>query len=260
MSRRVAVVLAAGKGTRMGSDLAKVLHEAAGRPLIAWVLDAARGAGCDEIVVIVGHGGDEVQRAVGAPDLRFALQAEQLGTGHALAQAASAVTGPATVLVLSGDVPLVRPATLLALAEAAEAADTWGALAVAEVPQPGKLGRVLTGDDGAFQRIVEAADATPEELAVTTVNAGLYAFPAPDIFRRLERVEPDNAQGEIYLTDAPGMARDDGERVTVYVLEDAAEAIGVNTPNELARAQRALLERHPDAPKNAGACAPATAD
>ena len=261
--RRVAVVLAAGKGTRMVSDLPKVLHRAAGRPLLAWVLDAAREAGCDEIVVVVGHGADEVRREVAAPDVDFALQAEQLGTGHALAQAASRVCGedgdggvgdrdPATVLVLSGDVPLVRGETLVELAEVAEAAGTWGALAVADVERPGGLGRVLTDDDGAFQRIVEAADASPEELAVTTVNAGLYAFPAPDVFRRLERVEPDNAQGEIYLTDAPGMARDDGERLAVYVLDDASEAIGVNTRGDLARAHRALLDRHLESLMDAG--------
>lgn len=250
--RRVAVVLAAGKGTRMDSDLPKVLHRAAGRPLLAWVLDAAREAGCDEIVVVVGHGADQVRREVAAPDIEFALQAEQLGTGHALAQAATRVCGdaagadgndPATVLVLSGDVPLVRGTTLVALAEAAEAAGTWGALAVADVQHPGRLGRVLTDDDGAFRRIVEAADASAEELAVTTINAGLYAFPAPDVFRRLNRVEPDNAQGEIYLTDAPGMARDDGERVAVHVLDDASEAIGVNTRDDLARAHRALMDR-----------------
>jgi len=243
---RVAVVLAAGKGTRMRSALPKVLHPAAGRPLVAWVLDAARAAGCSEIVVVVGHGADAVRAAVAAPDVTFALQAEQRGTGHALAQAAPRVRGEATVLVLSGDVPLVRPETLVALAEAAETDGAWGALAAAEVAHPGALGRVLRDDDGAFLRIVEARDATPRELAVHTVNAGLYALPAPDVFARLAellRRRPDNAQGEIYLTDVPGMARQDGRRVVVHVLADATEAIGVNDPAELERAHRALLDR-----------------
>ncbi len=244
--RRVAVVLAAGQGKRMRSPLPKVLHRAAGRPLVAWVLDAARAAGCDAIVVVVGHGAGEVRAAVAAPDVAFALQAEQLGTGHAVAQAAGLVPGEATVLVLSGDVPLVRPQTLVALAEEAESAGTWGALAVDDVADPGSLGRVLRAADGSFERIVEAADATPGELAVTTINAGIYALPAPDLFARLarlERLRPDNAQGEIYLTDVPGMARADGERIAVHLLADETEAIGVNTPADLAAADRALRGR-----------------
>jgi bifunctional UDP-N-acetylglucosamine pyrophosphorylase/glucosamine-1-phosphate N-acetyltransferase len=242
----VAVVLAAGKGTRMRSELPKVLHRAAGRPLVAWAVDAARAAGCDAIVVVVGHGAGEVRDEIAAPDVDLVLQAEQLGTGHAVAQAAPLVPGEATVLVLSGDVPLVRPRTLVALAEAAESAGTWGALAVAEVADPGDLGRVLRAADGSFERIVEAADATPGELAVTTVNAGLYALPAPDLFARLarlDRLRPANAQGEIYLTDVPGMARADGERIAVHVLADEEEALGVNTREDLAAADRALRDR-----------------
>jgi bifunctional UDP-N-acetylglucosamine pyrophosphorylase/glucosamine-1-phosphate N-acetyltransferase len=242
----VAVVLAAGKGTRMRSELPKVLHRAAGRPLVAWAVDAARAAGCDAIVVVVGHGAGEVRDEIAAPDVDLVLQAEQLGTGHAVAQAAPLVAGEATVLVLSGDVPLVRPETLTALAEAAEADGTWGALAVADVAEPGALGRVLRTAGGAFERIVEAADAAPDELAVTTINAGLYALPAPDVFRRLDRLvreRPANAQGEIYLTDVPGMARAEGETIAVHVLADPAEAIGVNTPADLAAADRALRAR-----------------
>jgi bifunctional UDP-N-acetylglucosamine pyrophosphorylase/glucosamine-1-phosphate N-acetyltransferase len=241
---RTAVVLAAGQGTRMRSSRPKVLHRAAGRPLLAWVLDAARAAGCGELVVVVGHGADEVRRAVAAPDVSFAVQAEQRGTGHALAQAASAVAGDATLLVLSGDVPLVRPATLVALAEAAEAPGGWGALAAAEHERPAALGRVLTAPDGGFERIVEAKDATPAELALGLVNAGLYAFPAPGIFTFLDRLRPDNAQGEIYLTDAPRLAADAGHRIAVVSLDDPAEAIGVNTRGELARVHRVLLDRH----------------
>lgn len=242
-AERVAVVLAAGKGTRMESELPKVLHPAAGRPLLSWVLDAAREAGCRRIVVVVGHGADQVRRAVAAPDVTFALQAQQRGTGHALARAEDAVPDGATVLVLSGDVPLVRPRTLLALAAAAEEDGTWGALAVAELEEPAELGRVMVADDGVFRRIVEAADATPEELEVRTVNAGLYAFPAPAVFRVLERVGADNEQGEIYLTDAPGLVVADGGRIAVHRLTDPTEAFGVNTPAELARADAALRRR-----------------
>lgn len=244
-AHRAAVILAAGKGTRMRSRRAKVLHEAAGRPLLGWVIETARQAGCSPIVVVVGHQAEEVEAAFsGAADLVWVLQAEQRGTGHALAQAVSAIPDGSTTLVLSGDVPLVTARTLDQLASAAEAG--WGALAVAELDDPRSLGRVLTTREGDLDRIVEVADASEEELAVRRVNAGLYALPAPDVFQRLERLAPDNAQGEIYLTDALGRAAARGERVALHRLADPAEALGANTPEELADIGRRLAARHPD--------------
>jgi bifunctional UDP-N-acetylglucosamine pyrophosphorylase/glucosamine-1-phosphate N-acetyltransferase len=240
--RRVAVVLAAGKGTRMRSSLPKVLHCAAGRPLLAWVVDAARAAGCEKILVVVGHGAEAVKEAVRDPDVEWILQEEQRGTGHALAQAEPHVPGDAVLLVLSGDVPLVSPATLDQLA--ADAAAGWGALAVAELDQPGSLGRVLAGSYGGLRKIVEAADATPEELSVKRVNAGLYALPAPAIFDYLRDVKANNAQKEIYLTDAVTNAAKDGHLVQLVPLPDPSEALGVNTRAELARVHRVLIDRH----------------
>jgi bifunctional UDP-N-acetylglucosamine pyrophosphorylase/glucosamine-1-phosphate N-acetyltransferase len=237
----VAVVLAAGKGTRMKSALPKVLHEVGGRPLLAWVLATARAAGCDRIVVVVGHGAAEVERRFAAPDVRFVLQEPQLGTGHALLQAAPQVDGEATVLVLSGDVPLVRVDTLRALLAAAR--DGGAAMAVANLDEPGMLGRVLATDDGRLDAIVEARDATPEQLAVRSVNAGLYALPAPEIFARLSRVVPDNAQGELYLTDAVTALAQESAGVALLPLADPHEAIGVNTRAELAQVHRLLVER-----------------
>ena len=207
---RVAVILAAGKGTRMKSSRPKVLHEAAGRPLLAWVIDAARAAGCGRILVVVGHGAGQVRETIEGEDLRWVIQAEQRGTGHALAQAESEVDGEATVLVLSGDVPLMNPATLEQLVRSAE--EGWGAMAVAELEEPGSLGRVIVDESGAFRRIVEARDADPEELAVRRINAGLYALPAPEIFEYLRNLKTDNAQGELYLTDAVTQAAADGRR------------------------------------------------
>jgi bifunctional UDP-N-acetylglucosamine pyrophosphorylase/glucosamine-1-phosphate N-acetyltransferase len=247
-ARPTAVVLAAGRGTRMRSDLAKVLHRAAGRPLLAWVLDAARAAGCARLVVVVGHQAERVRRAVpAAPDLDWALQERQLGTGHALAQAEAAlageIAGGSLLLVLSGDVPLVRPETLRALAAAARGA--WGALAVAELPEPGSLGRVIPRPDDPrlLDRIAEAKDATAGERALRTVNAGLYALPAAGVFPYLARLDPDNAQGELYLTDALAAAAADGLGIRLLPLADPDEAFGVNTPDELARVDRILRER-----------------
>jgi bifunctional UDP-N-acetylglucosamine pyrophosphorylase/glucosamine-1-phosphate N-acetyltransferase len=237
----VAVVLAAGLGTRMRSRLPKVLHEAGGRPLLAWALDAARAAGCARIVTVVGHGAEEVQRRFAADDVRFVLQEQQLGTGHALAQAALEVPGEAIVLVLSGDVPLVRVETLRALLAAA--GEGGAAMAVADLGQPGSLGRVIAAGDGRLAAIVEAKDATSEQLAVRTINAGIYALPAPAIFEELARLRPDNAQGELYLTDAVTALAKQPSGVALLHLADPAEALGVNTRVELAQVHRLLVER-----------------
>jgi bifunctional UDP-N-acetylglucosamine pyrophosphorylase/glucosamine-1-phosphate N-acetyltransferase len=239
---RVAVLLAAGKGTRMKSDRPKVLHEAGGQPLLAWVIAAARRAGCERILVVVGHGADAVRQAfAGEPDLVWVEQRDQRGTGHALLQAEPHVAGDALLLVLSGDVPLVRTETLAELATTAEAG--WGAMAVATLAAPGSYGRVLADGRGALRAIVEARDASPEELAIPTVNAGLYALPAPAIFRHLHALTPDNAQGELYLTDAVTAAAHAEGGVALVELGDPDEALGVNDRLELARVHRRLVER-----------------
>ncbi|HEY8021373.1 MAG TPA: NTP transferase domain-containing protein [Thermoanaerobaculia bacterium] len=251
--RRIAVVLAAGKGKRMRSPLPKVLHRAAGRPLLSWVLDAARGAGCERLLVVVGYGAEEVRAAFSsAADVAWVLQEEQRGTGDALARAEPALAAlgidRATLLVLSGDVPLVSPATLDALAAAMEGAPggprpAWGAMAVADLDDPGSLGRVVATPAGALARIVEAADATAEELAIRRVNAGIYALPAPETFRYLRGLSTANAQGELYLTDALTAATADGREIRLVALADPAEAWGVNQPDELDRVDRRLVER-----------------
>lgn len=248
---RIAVILAAGKGTRMDSDLPKVLHRAADRPLLGWVAAAAREAGCERIVAVIGHGADEVKREMAADPagdgLVYAHQAEQLGTGHALAQAREAVAGEAILLVLSGDVPLVRPATLRALASRLEADGAWGAMAVAEPDDPGSLGRVIgrpsPGGGEELERIVEFKDASEEVRALRRVNAGIYALPAPAIFPYLDRLDDDNAQREYYLTDALGAAAGHRRSIVLHTLADAAEGLGVNTPAELAAVDLLLREQ-----------------
>ncbi len=243
---RVAAILAAGKGTRMRSSLPKVLHPVAGRPMLQWVIDSARAAGCERILIIVGHAADEVRAAVEGDDIHFVEQTEQLGTGHALAQVEPHVDDASLLLVLSGDVPLVTPATLDSLLNAAQAG--WGAMAVAELEEPGSLGRVLArhgADDrhGTLDRIVEASDASPDELRCRLINAGLYALPAPAIFDFLRRLDNDNAKGEYYLTDALGDAANNGRALHLVTLEDASEAFGINTRKDQARVHRRLIER-----------------
>lgn len=239
---RLAVVLAAGKGTRMVSETPKALHRACGRPLLAWVLDAARAAGCERLLVVVGHGAEQVRAAfASAPDVTWIEQDRQLGTGHALAQAAGEVAGEARLLVLSGDVPLITARSLQRLDAAAERG--WGAMAVATFDRPGALGRVIGDGHGHLRRIVEARDALPDELELHTINAGIYLLPAPDIFERLSALTPENAQGELYLTDAVTAAAAAGERVALVELEDREEASGVNDRLELAYVHGRLTGR-----------------
>ena len=248
--RPVAIVLAAGEGTRMRSATPKVLHELTGRPLLAWVLENARAAGCGRLVVVVGRQAEEIRDRFAAPDVEFVEQSERLGTGHAVAQAEQAVGSNAGLaLVLYGDAPLVRAATLERLLAAAQ--QGWGALAVATVEQPGSLGRVLS-EQGLLTGIVEAVDATPEQLEIRTVNSGHYALPVPDLFDRVRALEPHNAQGELYLTDAVVAAAADGAEVRCVDLVDPAEAWGVNDRAELARAERVLVSRHVEALQRAG--------
>jgi bifunctional UDP-N-acetylglucosamine pyrophosphorylase/glucosamine-1-phosphate N-acetyltransferase len=239
---RIAVILAAGKGTRMKSSLPKVLHRVAGRPLLQWVVDAARGAGCERILVVIGHGAERVREEIRGDDLGWVEQTEQRGTGHALAQAEGAVEGKATLLVLSGDAPLVTPATLDRLASVAE--EGWGALAVTEMDDPGSLGRVLTGPEGGLVDIVEAREASAEVLKVRQGNAGIYVLSAPEIFGYLRALTPNNVQGELYLTHAVRDAARDGRPVRIVPLPDPDEGLGINDRVELARVHRILLDRH----------------
>lgn len=246
----VGVVMAAGRGTRMRSEVPKVLHRVAGRPMLAHVLDAVRGAGCRRILVVVGYGAGAVRRELAADDVEWVLQEEQLGTGHAVAQAAPHVEGEATLLVVSGDVPLVSAESLAGLVAAAEG--RWGAMATATLEEPGSLGRVVEAVPDRLARIVEAADAGPEELGIRRINAGLYALPAPELFADLEALGRDNAQGELYLTDALGAAAARGEEVALVELADPAEGFGVNTRSELAHLHLRLLARKAQALMEAG--------
>ena len=245
-----AVILAAGKGTRMHSARPKVLQQVAGKPLLAWVLRAAREAGCQRLFVVVGHGAEEVRQELDAEDISWVEQREQLGTGHALAQVERHLEEPALLLVLSGDVPLVSSSTLAGLI--GNALQDWGSMAVAELENPGSLGRVVANADGNLERIVEALDATADELAIKRVNAGLYALPAPEIFSHLADLETDNAKGELYLTDALSTAAAAGREVALFALPDPREAWGVNDRRDLVRIHREVLRRKIDQLMTAG--------
>ncbi len=238
-------VLAAGKGTRMKSPLPKVLHALAGRPLLDHVLDLAlQLVPADRVMVVVGHGAAEVAAVAEARGARTVLQEPQLGTGDALRVALSALDDPdAGVAVLSGDVPLLRPASVRALCDAVEAGAA-AALLTAILDEPGPYGRVLRGAGGGVEAIVEARDATPEQLAVREVNAGVYAFQRPPLDAAIAALRPDNDQGEYYLTDVIAHLRCRGLPVAAHVLADPLEMAGVNTPADLERLEE-LVGRRP---------------
>jgi bifunctional UDP-N-acetylglucosamine pyrophosphorylase/glucosamine-1-phosphate N-acetyltransferase len=200
-----AVILAAGKGKRMVSDLPKVLHPLGGRPLLSHVLETVEGLGTSEIRVVYGHGGEMVRTACSpGPDVIWVRQGEQLGTGHAVAQTLSTVADDGVVLVLYGDVPLVRRDTLRALVDSAGKGCL--ALLTVELPDPTGYGRVIRNAEGRVQQVVEEADATPEQARVREVNTGILAAPVRCLKRWVHALENDNAQGEYYLTDVIEMA------------------------------------------------------
>jgi len=240
-----AVVLAAGKGTRMNSARPKVLHEAAGRPLLHYVLDLCGDLDA-ETVVVVGHQAESVRAACASkPQLRFVTQEPQLGTGHAARLAiASIPSEPALpILVLAGDVPLLRAQTLRALCTLRESSRAAAALVSFRTAAPSAYGRVLRDAGGRVTGIVEAKDATPEQLRVDEVNASLYVFDGEKLRSSLQNLRSNNAQGEFYLTDVIGLLVAKGERVEALIVDDPTEASGVNTAVELSEVERELYAR-----------------
>jgi len=235
------VVLAAGQGKRMHSALPKVLQPLAGRPLLDHVLRTARSLQPAAIHVVYGHGGEQVRAAfAGQPDLTWALQAEQLGTGHAVLQAMPAIPDGHRVLVLCGDVPLVRPQLLERLVTDG---DDQLALLTARREDASGYGRVLRDTKGRVTRIVEHKDATADEREVTEINTGLMACEARALRRYLGALKNDNAQGEYYLTDVIGMAVAEGVAVDGIVADSAGEVLGINDRAQLAAAERTLQRR-----------------
>jgi len=231
------VILAAGKGTRMKSNLPKVLHPIAGRPLLQHVLDTARSLGSDAINVVVGHGAELVQQRLAADDVRFVLQAEQLGTGHAVQQTTEYLRDDAVVLILYGDVPLIQQETLARLIDCVS--DTSMGLLTVTLDDPTGYGRIIRNHSGDVAEIVEQKDANHEQLTVNEVNTGVMAVKGIQLKRWLPTLSDQNAQGEYYLTDVIALANGDGVQVVAEQPDHEIEVLGVNN-----RQQQAELERY----------------
>ncbi|MFN7211158.1 MAG: bifunctional N-acetylglucosamine-1-phosphate uridyltransferase/glucosamine-1-phosphate acetyltransferase, partial [Aggregatilineales bacterium] len=237
-----ALILAAGQGTRMKSETPKVLHTVGGRPMLLRAVRTAERSGAERLVVVVGHQAEAVAQALGGR-AETVLQAEQLGTGHAVRQAADRLRGVCDiVLVTYADMPLLRPETLQRLIEAKRAnAESCLAMLTVKLPDPHGFGRILRAADGSIAAIVEEAECTPEQRAISELNAGVYAFEAAWLWKALPRLQP-KSKGEYYLTDLIEIAVQDGRRVVGIEASDPDEVIGVNTRVHLAEAE-ALLRR-----------------
>ena len=229
------VILAAGQGKRMVSRRPKVLHALAGRPLVSHVIATARVLKASHICVVYGHGGEQVPQAVAAPDVVFARQEPQLGTGHALQQALPHLGKSATTLVLYGDVPLVRPETLRALLEGR---GEQVAVLTAEPEDPTGYGRIVRDKKGKIAKIVEEKDASAAQRKIREVNTGIMALPTARLAGWLARLKNHNAQGEYYLTDVVALARADGVAVAAVPAGDAWQILGVNSKAQLAQIER----------------------
>jgi bifunctional UDP-N-acetylglucosamine pyrophosphorylase / glucosamine-1-phosphate N-acetyltransferase len=262
-----AIILAAGKGTRMNSDLPKVAHRVCGRAMVEWVADACFDAGCSRVVIVVGYQQDVVRglfsrkeevenRRDGrdarptrlSRDIEFAVQAEQHGTGHAVRCADSLFAREKIelghdVFVLAGDGPLIRSATLRTLLDRHRSTSASATLATAVIDDPSGYGRIVRDGAGRFSAIVEQKNATPAQLKVREVNPSYYCFDAKSLFGALERVKRDPVGGEYYITDAPALLMADGKRVEVIDAVPAEDVLSINTPAQLADVERIMIGR-----------------
>lgn len=238
------IVLAAGKGTRMKSDLAKVLHPVFFAPMVCHVLAAVRDLAPAETVVVTGHQAERVEEALASSPVKFVRQREQLGTGHAVLTAEELLQGQRGVaLILCGDTPLIRPKTLQAMVESHRQQQATLSVMTTIVPDPSHYGRIVANDQGGIERIVEEKDADALERAICEVNAGIYCVDLAFLFAALKKVGTDNKQGEVYLTDIVTIARSQGLEVGRFVCPDPLEITGVNSRVELARANTVMQQR-----------------
>lgn len=245
------IILAAGQGTRMRSALPKVLHPIAGKPMLQHVIEACQSLDATSLAVVYGHGGDLVRERITTSSLHWVLQAEQKGTGHAVAQAIDLVQDSDIVLIAYGDVPLIRSTTLQSLAHGLQ--DAALCILTTVLSEPKGYGRMVRNTEGQVQAIVEEKDASPEQRLIQEVNTGFMAARGGDFKRWLQQLTPQNAQGEYYLTDCVGLAVSEGGKINTVLCTDAVEVEGANNRVQLARLERACQARQVEALMLAGA-------
>lgn len=239
----VIVILAAGKGTRMRSDKAKVLHSVCGRPMILHVVETAVEMAGKGVVVVIGHQGDKVRETVLLKaDVLFAEQKEQKGTGHAVRCALPVLPENATqVIILSGDVPLIKTGTIQELMAIHQDQDNDVTILGTRLENPYGYGRILYNSDGTVERIVEEADANAAEKLINIINSGIYCVKRPFLETSLQHLQSNNRQNELYLTDIVEFARNQGRKIGMMICRESNEVQGVNTPSDLMEIERILV-------------------
>lgn len=243
MSYSSAVILAAGEGTRMKSKYSKVSHKICGKPMVQHVVDCIKNVGIDEIILVVGHKADEVKACING-EVKFALQKEQLGTGHAVMCAFNDIDiNSDTTLILTGDTPLISTQTIASLISYHNNSNFSGTILTAEFENPYGYGRIIRDNSGDVQRIVEHKDAAEEELKVREINSGMYCFNTKELLKALKNIKNSNSQGEYYLTDVIEIMRKSNLSVGAYKTEDNLEIMGVNSRTQLADAAKVMRGR-----------------
>ena len=241
-----AIIMAAGKGTRMGGDLPKVVYEVAGEPMVKWVVRACKEAGAERCILVVGYKQELVREALaGEEGVEFVEQTEQLGTAHAAQMAEPCFEGKpiGDVFVLAGDGPLIRGKTLSRLLEVHRRSGSAATLATSIIEDPTGYGRIVRDSDNTFAAIVEQKDATEEQLAIQEVNPSYYCFDGQQMFKTIDQIGANNAQGEYYITDAPGLLKQQGHTVTVVDAVPPEDVLSINNPDQLATVDLILRDR-----------------
>lgn len=244
MSKLKAVILAAGKGTRMKSDLPKVVHTIEGKCLVDYAIEAARGAGAEDICLVVGYKSDVVKESILHKDVTFALQEEQLGTGHAVKCAKDFLGTEGQTMILFGDTPLITATTLKRLSDYHKEKGNAVTVLSAMIDDPTGYGRIIRDAEGNFVKSVEHKDASEEELKAKEINSGMYIFDTKELSEALEKIQPNNAQGEYYLPDTLMIIKEKGLRVDAFALESAEDITGVNDQEQLRAAAEIICARN----------------
>ena len=238
-----AIILAAGKGTRMNSDLPKVLHEVSGKPMVGWVVDACKTAGADRIILVVGHGAEVVKEQISGCE--FVLQEPQLGTGHAALVCKDVLSDfDGDILILGGDGPLLRTSTIDSMMSLHYQENAHGTLATSVIPDPTGYGRIVRDEKDKFQAIIEHKNATQEQLEIQEVYPSYAVFNASALWDALDRLVPNELTNEYYLTEIPRMMKEDGLTIEIVNAVDPEDILSINTPEQLAEVESILNSRY----------------